>query len=159
MKNIRRLINKTIIEITFLIVMCIVSFVVFNNVELTPVIDNVVYTDVDVIRNNDYIGINDFTNDAQIVLNVYNESNTKEDFRILLTSDTNLSSIDDCLKIKIADQEYLLKDLKVADNYYLIDKGNLKAGNKEISIYIACLNTDALDLNQLDLSFVNDLTI
>ena len=159
MKNIRRLINKTIIEITFLILLCIVSVVVFNRVEFVPVYDNVTFTDVDVIRNNEFIGINDFTSEAQILLSVNNYSNTNEDFRILLTSGTDLSDIEDCLKLKIADKEFLLKDLKVADNYYLIDKGNMKADTKEIEIFIACSSPEVLNLSNLDFSFVNDLTI
>ena len=158
MANITKMINKTIMEITFLVVLCIISFVVFNVSKVEGVITNPVYTDIDVLKNYNSVGVNDFPKDSQIKLKVSNYSNTSEDYNVLLTSNNDLSDLEDSLKIKIDDKEYLLKDLKVADNYFLIDKGNMKANTKEIDLYFAADDNKQID-KHVPFYFVNDLTI
>ena len=160
MRAINKMINKTIIEITIMIVLCIISFAVFNIKKLDGVIDNVTYTDIDVLNTQNAIGINDFSNDEQIVLTVSNYSNTSEAYNVLLTSSYDLSKYEDNLRIKIDDKDYLLKDLKVADNYFLIDQGNMKSNSKIIKLYFAIDdNNDLGILSQIPFYFVNDLTI
>ena len=161
MKQIRRMMNRTIIEITLLIVLCIVSFVVFNTYKLEGVEDNVIYTDINVFRNRNTIAVNDFPKESQVTLMVTNASNTKEKYNVLLTSyNSNLNEYEDCLKVKINDKEYLLKDLKVADNYFLIDEGDMKANIKEIDLYFAIDEEyDKILNNNLSLEFVNDISI
>lgn len=161
MNKVYNMINKLIIEITVLIVICVISFFVFNTHKLEEVYDDVTYTDIDVMQNASTIGINDFTDNAQIKLTVSNESNTSEDYKVLLTSNGDLSTVEDYLKIKIDDKVYLLKDLKVANNYFLIDKGNMKATIKEINLYFAIdeENESVINNNFVSLEFVNDLTI
>ena len=153
--------NRTIIEITLLIVLCIVSFVVFNTYKLEGVEDNVIYTDINVFRNRNTIAVNDFPKESQVTLMVTNASNTKEKYNVLLTSyNSNLNEYEDCLKVKINDKEYLLKDLKVADNYFLIDEGDMKANIKEIDLYFAIDEEyDKILNNNLSLEFVNDISI
>ncbi len=160
MKNIHNMINKIIIEITFMVVLCVVSSVVFSYCKLEGVQDNFVYTDINVIETRDTIGINHFTDESQVKLTVSNLSNTKEKYNVLLTSDMNLSNYEDILKVKVNDKEYLLKDLKVADNYFLIDEGNMKANTKEIDLYFAIDELYSEQLQEL-ISFesVNDISI
>ena len=160
MKNIRWVINKTIIEITFLLLLCIVSFVVFSNHKLEGVQDHFTYTDIGVLKEKNYIGINTFPDDSQIKLEVSNLSNTKEEYNVLLTSNADLTEYEDCLKVKINNDEYLLKDLKVADNYFLIDQGNMKADIKEIDLYFAMDEEYQEMLNKyVSFQFVNNLSI
>ena len=160
MKSINKMINKTIIDITVFIVLCVISCVVFNMHKLEGVMDNVVYTDIDVIKNQAMISVDDFTNESQIQLMVSNNSNTSEKYNVLLTSNYDLTKVEDYLKIKIDDKEYLLKELKVADNYFLIDEGNMKAKSKEINLYFAIdeSNEQVIE-NNIPFYFVNDLTI
>ena len=160
MKNINRMINKTITEITFLIVLCIISFVVFNTQEYQGIIDNVVYTDIDVLKNQSMISVDNFSDESQIKLLVSNNSNTSEKYNVLLTSNYDLTRIEDYLRIKIDDKEYLLKDLKVSDNYFLVDEGNMKANSKEINLFFAIDNNHKQIFNgSIPFYFVNDLTI
>ena len=160
MKQIHKLINKLIIEITIMIVICVVSFFVFNTYKLDEVYEDVTYTDIDVLQNEENIGINDFTSEAQIKLTVSNESNTSEDYKVLLTSEEDLSELEDILRIKINNKEYLLRDLKVANNYFLIDKGNMKANIKEFELFFAVDEDNQQILNNfVPIEFVNDLTI
>ena len=159
MKNINRMINKTIIEISFLTVLCIISFVVFNTKEL-PVMDKVFYTDIEVLKNQSRINVEDFSDDSQIKILVSNNSNTNEKYNVLLTSSYDLTKIEDYLKIKIDDTEYLLKDLKVSDNYFLVDEGSMKANSKEINIYFAIDDNHKQIFNgSIPFYFINDLTI
>ena len=160
MKNIHRMINKTIIEITLLIVMCLVSFVVFSTHKLEGVQDNFVYTDIGVIKEKNYIGINTFPEESQIKLEVSNLSNTREKYNVLLTSNTDLTKYEDFIKIKINNKEYLLKDLKVAKNYFLIDEGDMKANIKEIDLYFA-MDEEYQEVlkNPVSFQFVNNLSI
>ena len=160
MKGINRMINKTIIEITFLIVLCIISFVVFNTQEYQGIIDNVVYTDIDVLKNQSMISVDNFSDESQIKLLVSNNSNTSEKYNVLLTSNYDLTRIEDFLRIKIDDKEYLLKDLKVSDNYFLVDEGNMKANSKEINLFFAIDDNHKQIFNgSIPFYFVNDLTI
>ena len=158
--KVNKLINKTIIEITFLVVLCITSFLVFTTSSKASYYDNVTYTDIDVIKNQSMISINDFSSDSQIKLKVSNNSNTKENYKVLLTSNCDLTYVEDYLKVKIDDQEHLLKDLKIKDNYFLIDEGNMKANSKEIELYFAVddINKDHITY-QIPFYFVNDLNI
>ena len=159
MKNINRMINKTIIEITFLMVLCIISFFVFNTRKIQAA-DKVVYTDIEVLKNYSRINIENFSRDSQIKLLVSNSSNTSEKYNVLLTSNYDLTKIEDYLKIKINDNEYLLKDLKVSGNYFLVDEGSMKANSKEINIYFAIDDNHKQIFNgSIPFYFINDLTI
>lgn len=160
MKQIHNMINKLIIEITIMIVICAVSFYVFNTYKLDEVYDDVTYTDIDVLQNGSTIGINEFTSEAQIKLTVSNDSNTSEDYKVLLTSEKDLSGLEDILRVKINNKVYLLRDLKVANNYFLIDKGNMKANVKEFDLFFAVDEDNQKILNEfVPIEFVNDLTI
>ena len=78
----------------------------------------------------------------------------------MLTSNADLTEYEDCLKVKINNDEYLLKDLKVADNYFLIDQGNMKADIKEIDLYFAMNEEYQEMLNKyVSFQFVNNLSI
>ena len=160
MKNIHKMINKTIIEITVLVVLCLISFVVFNTSKLENVEADVIYTDIDVLEARNLISINGFPEDSQVKLRVSNLSNTFEKYNVLLTSNNDLSKYEDCLKIKINNEEYLLKDLKVANNYFLIDEGNMKATVKKIDLYFTFDEKYDEKLNNtISLQFVNDVSI
>ena len=160
MKNIHKMMNKIIIEITFLIVLCIISFGVFKTSKIETIDEDFNYTDLEVSKERNYIGVNEFPVDSQIKLTVSNLSNTYEDYKVLLTSKLNLTEYEDCLKVKINDREYLLKDLKVADNYFLIDRGNMKANTKEILLYFA-MDEEYIDIigKPISFQFINDLSI
>ena len=159
-KNINRMINKIIVEITLLIVLCLISFVTFSQHTLDGIVNDFKYTDIDIIEERNSLGINSFTDDSQIKLAVSNLSNTSEKYKLILTSDSNLALYEDFLKIKINDSEYMLKDLKIADNYFLIDEGDMKANVKEIDLYFAVDEeyNDKIN-NKLSLQFINDLNI
>ena len=160
MNNINRMINKTIIDITIFMLILVASFWVFNTKKMDTVYDNVIYTDLDVLKNQNSVSFKDFPKQSQVKLSVSNYSNTSEDYKVLLTSNYDLSRVEDSLKVKINDQEFLLKDLKVADNYFLIEQGTMKASSKEIDIYFAIDEENEIIKNQeFYFAFVNDLTI
>ena len=158
MNRINKMIIYTVIQTIFMIFLCIFSFIIFNNLDLMKVQEELSYTNREVIQNeNAYIAIDEFSNEEQLTINITNESNTYENYNILLTSDINLEKIDEYVYIKIDDISYILEDLLLKDNYYQIISGRLKASNKQIKIFFAVEN-EFVDIfkDNISFSFINE---
>ena len=141
MEKINKMIIYTVIQTIFVILICVFSFLIFNNLKLENVQEEIHYTNMEIIHNeNAYIAVDNFSDEEQLRINLVNESITYENYSILLTCNINLEEVDQYIYIKIDNKSYILEDLLVKDNYYQILNGKIKALNKEIKIYLAVNN-------------------
>lgn len=158
MNKIDKMIVNTILQTIFVILICIFSFIMFDNLKLEDVQEELVYTNMEISKNEDaYIAIDEFSNEEQITITIINESNSYENYNVLLTSEINLEQMDEHIYIKIDDASYTLEQLFLRDNYYQIMSGKLKASNKQVKIYFA-IDNEYIDLfnGNVSFSFVNE---
>lgn len=158
MNKINKMIIYTIIQTILLVFICIASFGIFNNLKLEEVQEKFAYTNMEIMQNeNSYIAIDEFSEEEQLTINLINESNSYETYNVLLTSEINLEQVDEHIFIKIDDTSYTLEELLIKDNYYQIEKGKLRASNKQIKIYLAIEN-EFIELfsNDIGFSFINE---
>lgn len=161
MKRINKMITHTVIQIFFWVFICFLCFTVFNDLNLMEVQEKLFYTNIEVVQNkNAYIAIDEFTNEEQLTINIINESNSYENYNILLTSEINLEEVDEHIYIKIDDVSYSLEELLLKDNHYHIMSGKLKADNKQVKIFLAIDNEYAdVFKDDVNFSFVNENTL
>ncbi|MBQ9833864.1 MAG: hypothetical protein IJO33_01585 [Bacilli bacterium] len=158
MNKIDKMIVNTILQTIFVILICIFSFIMFDNLKLEDVQEELAYTNMEISKNEDaYIAIDEFSNEEQITITIINESNSYENYNVLLTSEINLEQMDEHIYIKIDEASYTLEQLLLKDNYYQIMSGKLKASNKQVKIYLA-IDNEYIDLfnDNVSFSFVNE---
>ena len=172
MKNIDKIIHLKLVEITLMLVIIIISFPLWQKLNLNDVMttaalyDNARYTYIKVENhsNGPMFPISDeeaLTELTPSFLKLTNETNTSEDFTIMMKISKS-SSIDyHCLNIAIDHQKQSLKNLYLfddADNFYFSLKSDqIKGETKEYAFLIWMDATTGNEMMGKTLSYTFDL--